>query len=47
MYEFTASIRDKRTGGIFFITVRAENAGIARMILEGQYGRENIVTGPC
>ena len=43
---YTAWIRDTRTGGMFQVTVQAENMAKARMILEGQYGRDKILTGP-
>lgn len=46
MNTYTAFIRDERTGGMFQVTVQAENMAQARQILEGQYGRGKIVTGP-
>lgn len=46
MQTYTAMIRDRRTGGIFKVTVQAESMFNARQILEGQYGRENIFSGP-
>ena len=46
MNTYTAWIRDSRTGGVFKVTVQAETVAQARMILEGQYGRAAIFTGP-
>lgn len=47
MNTYTAWIRDSRTGATFQVTVQAGNVSQARMILEGQYGRSAIFTGPC
>jgi hypothetical protein len=46
MREWTAWIRDSRTGGTFKVVVRAVTVMEARMILEGQYGAGAIFTGP-
>lgn len=47
MNTFVAWIRHAPTGATVRVLVQADSLGAARMILEAQYGTENIVHWPA